>query len=131
MRSFITGSRAYGQPKDGYGPDDSDVDLVIHISGPNLEVLLKMADEVLECGERFDEYSGPASASLRFGKLNLIAVTDEAAYAVWAAGTSALQHKAPVTRDQAIDFFRKLRAKCLKSAEDVTAAEAILPVYQP
>jgi hypothetical protein len=57
-----------------------------------------------------DQY-GMGSSCLRFGKLNLICVTDPEDYKLWKDGTEELKRMAPVTRDQAIKLFRQMRAE--------------------
>ncbi len=120
MRSFITGSRAYGEQAGLHG-GKSDVDLVVLVTLKDLEMLRSMADG--DDGDKLkDSDAGPTadgprgSASLRFGKLNLIAVTDPVAFAVWQEGTKKLVRASTagdvsveVTRDLAIAFFDKLR----------------------
>ena len=92
MRSFITGSRAYGLPR-----EDSDIDLVVWVSPVDLHALRAMAEK--EKG--WQEHSknglkeapsngGPEADSLRFGNLNLIAVTWKDAFKAWQKGTERL-----------------------------------------
>lgn len=120
MRSFITGSRAYG-PRAGLKGGKSDVDLVVLVSFKDLELLRSLADSD-DAEKLADSDAGPTahgprgSASLRFGKLNLIAVTDPVAFAVWHEGTKKLARAAEqgdrpleITRDLAIKFFEVLR----------------------
>jgi hypothetical protein len=112
MMSFITGSRAYGAPD-----ADSDVDLVVLVTPADLEKLRGLADS--DDHEKLKESSdaGPqgfaGSASLRFGRMNLLCVTDPVAFAVWARGTHLLRREADdgrrVTRELAIRFFEDLR----------------------
>lgn len=62
MRAFLTGSRVYGSPK-----EDSDLDLVIHVSSGDLELLKLMSDEVVNrLDQKIEGVSdgGPDSASL-------------------------------------------------------------------
>lgn len=115
MRSFITGSRAYGKPK-----EDSDVDLVVLVGSEQLEILKSLADNVINKLDEEDEVSdgGPNAASLRFGKLNLIAVTTDNGFAVWRAGTSFLEIERqktdkPILRKRAIEVFTALRQKLI------------------
>lgn len=110
MKSFVTGSQAYGAVT-----NKSDVDLVVFVTKSELEILKKMCDsddrdrikgKDSDAGPQFR--GGPA-ASLRFGKLNLLAVTDPIAYAVWLEGTEELKKHSPVPRDAAIIFFDRMR----------------------
>ena len=106
MQSFVTGSRCYGQPS-----ETSDIDLVVLTTPYEMYQLKKLADAVIEKEDGSD--GGPASASLRFGKLNLIVVTDEAAFSAWRLGThfcrDLMLSGKPVGRDQAIEVFTSLR----------------------
>lgn len=114
FNAFITGSRAYGKPK-----KSSDVDLVVLVTPEHLEVLAKMADSDDEDRKKNqDSDSGPQweggkSKSLRFGRMNLLCLTDPIAYAVWLKGTEvmveAYNKTGAVDRDQAIKFFDKMR----------------------
>ena len=74
MKSFITGSRAYGQVT-----ESSDIDLVIRC---NHEVKNKL----LELSDSRDE-----DECIRFGILNVIACTDDVEFSVWLTGTTALK----------------------------------------
>jgi hypothetical protein len=112
MRSFLTGSHIYGKPT-----KKSDIDLVVLVSLEDLKLLKKHADLVIA---KHDEGKGssvpqPKSASLRFGKLNLLALTDEAAFACWKLGTEKLEMKmhegkvkTPIKRDEAVKLFKKM-----------------------
>jgi hypothetical protein len=71
MRAFITGSRAYGNPR-----PNSDVDLVVLVDEDTAD-LLRTASET----------RGP----VRFGRLNLVVCTTEEQYAVWRLGTSQMK----------------------------------------
>lgn len=118
MKAFITGSHAYGTPN-----SNSDVDLVILVGHADLEDLEKLGDKQYEVdrrpvGGRTDSDPGtPGSeqhrtASVRFGRLNLICTTDPIAYGVWLKGTRELERReGDTSRDEAVAFFRALRAK--------------------
>lgn len=102
--AIVTGSRVYGIPK-----SDSDIDLVVLVTPADLKRLMTVAGEVVggsAGGERCIE------ASLRFGKLNLLCVTDPVAYHVWERGTRELRDNAPVTRDVAVAMFQLLQKHC-------------------
>lgn len=87
MNAFLTGSRKYGTPR-----DDSNVDLVILTDGVSLHKLSELADDAEE--HKSPGYGAlPRGKSLRFGKLNLIAVTDPVLYATWVVGTEQLWQK--------------------------------------
>lgn len=91
MRAFLTGSRAYGKPR-----EDSDTDIVVMVT-PEVHSLLK------ELGKLED-------GSIRFGNLNIIAVETELEFIGWKAATEGLinrkqEKKRPVTRDEAIVYI--------------------------
>lgn len=105
MRSFVTGSRMYGTPR-----EDSDIDLVILVARHEMNMLKNHCDEnlSLDLGDKY----GPQSASLKFGKLNLIVTTDEAVFAAWSVGTRILCNRmgtiGPANRDIAVSTFKFL-----------------------
>ena len=74
MKSFITGSRAYGQPN-----ADSDLDLVILVDESTKAQLVAFSDLSTE--------------PIRFGKLNIIACTTEEEFTCWKYGTMSLIHR--------------------------------------
>lgn len=87
---FITGSHAYGSPT-----EDSDIDLVVWAVGDTRAVL--------EAG----------GYPIRFGKLNLILVSDADQWNIWRVGTKALvrlrdSRNSAVSRDEAVAFFISL-----------------------
>jgi hypothetical protein len=92
MNAFITGSYAYGVPRDG-----SDVDLVILCDEDTSDILRALSDQPSE---------GSANSQIRFGRLNIIDVNDPEVYAAWVVGTSGLKAHAPVTRETAVGFLR-------------------------
>lgn len=98
--AFLTGSHAYGTPH-----AKSDIDLVIPVgddTAKQLNVLLDADDT---------EYG---VMSIQSGRLNLILATSPDIYRVWKEGTAELIKRKPVTRDEAIECFERLRAKYLK-----------------
>lgn len=88
--AFITGSRAYGDPR-----LDSDVDLVIRCS-PDLEATLRYLSDFKDPTER----SNP-TRPIRFGRLNLITCTTDEQFAVWRLGTT---HMKNVSSRQLVTF---------------------------
>ena len=76
MKSFITGSRAYGNPK-----KDSDIDLVIRVDPSMAQILRKLSDDSGETGEK----------PCRFGRLNLILAESDLEFAVWRLGTTSMK----------------------------------------
>ena len=78
IRAFVTGSHAYGQPH------ESDVDIVMLLDENILHLLATISGKAIQT----DQYEQkPESASIRFDKLNIIAVTDPAEFAAWLEGT--------------------------------------------
>lgn len=102
MKAFITGSRAYGTPR-----EDSDIDLVIAASASDLFLLWENKDE---------------GKGLRFGKLNLVTFNldnpeDVERYEKWKAVHNDLVSRKPVTKDEAIKCFREAGAEHNYTAE--------------
>jgi predicted nucleotidyltransferase len=90
MKALLTGSRVYGTPT-----EESDIDMVVLVTDEELVRLAMLADE----GDK----------GLKFGRLNLITVTTEKAFAVWEEGTKWLESKKPVTREQAVRLLTAMR----------------------
>jgi len=91
MKAYLTGSRAYGTPR-----DDSDIDLVIACDAKTLGTLWE-----------FNE----GGKGLRYGKLNLVAFNlddaeEVARYDRWKIAHDKLAAAAPVTKEVAIEMFR-------------------------
>jgi predicted nucleotidyltransferase len=101
---FLTGSRVYGTPT-----EDSDVDLVVLTEPETRTALFDVAEEF----DGVDRY-GVTTSSLVFGGLNLLVETDRRRFLIWKLGTNYLKTQAPVTRDEAVEFFRKLRSHFLR-----------------
>ena len=117
MNSFLTGSYAYGIPN-----DKSDVDIVVLLSVTHIKLLMKHADKVTnkERAQTSDFDGTLSSASLRFGKLNLICCTTKEQYECWKEGTEELIRQSvmrerefgdetKITREKACEYFKKLR----------------------
>jgi predicted nucleotidyltransferase len=94
MKAFLTGSRVYGKPR-----RNSDIDLVVFVSKADAAALGNLCD---------DDGDTSAYATVRFGRLNLLVITDPAKYAAWVEGTAKLKAQRPVTREQAIEVFKAL-----------------------
>lgn len=86
--AFVTGSRAYGTPR-----DDSDLDLVILVTQ-------EVSDELFKHGKT-------ETGTCRFGMLNLICFTSEEDYFGWKDVTNKLIKQKPVSREFAIEQFAK------------------------
>lgn len=102
MKSFVTGSHAYGTPH-----PNSDIDLVVLVSAKDAERLKEQAEAVMQVDGEYD--AAHIGLSLRFGNLNLICVTDEESFEIWRKGTMRLKKRKPVSRQDAIKFLKKLR----------------------
>jgi len=94
VNAFITGSHAYGAPR-----SNSDVDLVV------------LVDADTQCLLQRESGDGP----IRFGRLNLIAVTSERLFAAWKLGTEQLIEERnwtgqPISRERAVEHLTALRA---------------------
>lgn len=76
MRAFITGSRAYGKPT-----KTSDIDLVVFTDVPTAVTLAKLAD-----GSPKDDQP------IRYGRLNLVLVTDDKSWAAWFMATECMKN---------------------------------------
>lgn len=101
VKALLTGSYAYGTPT-----KDSDIDLVVLMTEDTLRELIKHNDNELR--EDLDNYE-PLGANLKFGKLNLIAVTEYGLFKVWEQGTQHLIDRRPVSRDEAVEYLSGLR----------------------
>jgi hypothetical protein len=94
--SFVTGSRAYGTPR-----EDSDIDLAVCVSSKDLELLMggqPTGDAQYQEGTR--------STSLRFGKLNLLAFVNRADFDAWMVANEMLKKQRPVTRERAVQTIK-------------------------
>lgn len=105
IQCILTGSHAYGKPS-----SKSDIDLVMLLTPTELALFKKVADENSE----YETLVIDQEAALKFGNLNIIAVTDPVAFAVWQKGTAELRQKWPHhkrTRDEAVRLLDRLRRK--------------------
>lgn len=102
LDAFVTGSHAYGTPREG-----SDIDLVVRCS-PEDRVLLAAVLGGFTTAVNAEAGYG---VNLRSGPLNLILVEDQRAYDIWAEGTRILKEDAPVTREVACETFKALRER--------------------
>ncbi len=103
MKSFVTGSRAYGTPR-----ADSDIDLVVLVDGPDCQMLCDMAAAQNDLGSPGGEHYEDGRA-LRFGNLNLLCITNPNHFDVWRRGTDELKAMAPVTREKAVEHISEIR----------------------
>lgn len=97
--SFITGSRAYGIPR-----EDSDIDLVILVE-PDTACELWCINKL----GRFPEDAH--SFKISFNNLDLIICSTKKAFNNWHKGTELLKAKKPVTREEAIEQFESIFPK--------------------
>lgn len=105
MKSFITGSQRYGTPT-----PDSDTDLVVLVDEESLIVLIKASAQKTESHGAQETYYEDG-CSIRFGKLNLLCVTEKKHFDIWQQGTDELVAMRPVSREKAIDYLAALRKK--------------------
>jgi predicted nucleotidyltransferase len=117
MKAFITGSRAYGTPR-----EDSDTDLVVMVSPDDMRRLRSQAD-ITEDDEGEYPEDGHTGV-LRFGKLNLLCVTQPDDYEAWREGTAELIARRPVTREEAVEVFTRKR-EAVQEARDAKFDAAI------
>lgn len=112
MNAFITGSRAYGQPR-----ADSDIDLVIRCDENTAQLLRQVCDN-----PDIEGSAGEACNSIRFGKLNLLLCTNDRRFADFVVGTSELQDAAfraeHITRQDAVQTFTVLRSGLFRHISD-------------
>lgn len=99
MHSFITGSYAYGTPT-----KDSNIDLVVLVTSDDLKCLMNYA----KCDEGYNEQT---TGNFKFGNLNLIACSEINNFLTWMKGTEELIKRKPVTREEAVKLFKKLRGE--------------------
>jgi uncharacterized protein (TIGR02996 family) len=107
VRAFVTGSRAYGIPRNHYtaiGYARSDLDLVVCVTSDEMS---KLFEEAYLTGDVAGS-GGPEDCSLRFGNLNLICTTDPERYRIWWEGTQELLEMAPVSRTVAVNTFSRI-----------------------
>lgn len=98
MSAFLTGSRAYGTPR-----PNSDIDLVVTIH----------EQQTLDLLEEYSDGAGGSRGgdrSLRFGRLNLIALEEWEARA-WRVATNQLQAQRPVTKVEAIALIEHFKSR--------------------
>lgn len=93
--AFITGSRAYGTPR-----EDSDIDLVIKCSHDDLVLLNQF-------GGKPEWNTNNVSANLRWGNLNVIAISSDIVYEAWKLTNDELLKRKPVDRETAKTEFKK------------------------
>ncbi len=104
---FLTGSHAYGVPN-----EKSDIDLVILANQELKDKLFKLKNN--------------NSASIRFGKLNIICLTKPEEYDAWLCGTLKCIFNKPVSRNDAINIIQKeLKLRCCEVQEDCISNEWI------
>lgn len=98
MKAFLTGSHAYGAPR-----PDSDVDLVVLVTEAEAAVLRNESET--------------QAIPHRYGKLNLIILTDVLEYNAWASFTEDMKQQAaergsPITKKEAVEAFKPRRIRC-------------------
>lgn len=96
MNAFLTGSRAYGTPR-----DDSDVDLALKVSEADFTTLQSLATG--------RNGSGGGWISIYFGRLNLICLKP-AEFDAWKRANDQLIAEKPVTKERAIELIDAAKA---------------------
>ena len=94
MHGFITGSRAYGTPR-----EDSDVDLAVFVPSQDADKFRELFKAELRIS---NEGSYPDGCAYRFGNLNLLVFSSEPHFKAWRDATAELVARKPVTRSEAI-----------------------------
>lgn len=108
VSAFVTGSRVYGTPR-----PDSDLDLVLLVEPGDLGRLVEHLGK-----EESDEGGGYGNdASIKVGKLNLIAVKDRGEFDAWREGTELLRQRRPVPREEA----KQVLCELVKASREKTA----------
>lgn len=102
---LFTGSRRYGKPK-----PESDFDWVLSSTLWYVNELRRRADHFTEFKLGEDATNGVfgCDVALRFGPVNVLAVTTETQWQAWKTGTEELAERKPVTREEAIETFQRL-----------------------
>ena len=97
MSAFLTGSQRYGTPR-----EDSDIDLVVPMDVIEGHIFVKAC---LKAGIKIDENENQYDngACIRFGKLNLLLMSDKEKVEGWRNATNKLIAEKPVTRERAIE----------------------------
>lgn len=104
MIAFLTGSQRYGTPT-----PDSDVDLVIRADPVEIAALMMLCDNQPEPLPTKQYPEGVSdSASLRFGRLNLIACANDETFHAWEGATNICVDMKPLTREVAVDIHKKV-----------------------
>jgi hypothetical protein len=114
IQALFTGSRVYGKPN-----KKSDIDLVILIPESTMKTLVGLADNHknilanVQDHPLYGTFANNKSVSLRFGRMNIIAVTCPILYATWIEGTEQLKYARRKTglaqgRQRAVNTFKKL-----------------------
>lgn len=104
MKAFITGSRAYGAPR-----EDSDIDLVVLMDADTAGELSQLAANFAASPIAAASIATDRGLSLRFGRMNLIIETDDGSFQDWIDGTDELKAIMPVTHEKAVDVFDRYR----------------------
>ena len=102
-KAFITGSRAYGAPR-----EDSDLDLVIRVSIEDAQALIDFAENE---GFELRDYEDMQSISVCFCGLNLILCLTGAAELAWTEATERCKAEGLTSREDAIAIHKAVRAK--------------------
>lgn len=107
MKSFLTGSHRYGSTT-----EESDIDLVIHISEEDARGLIAQSDNP-PSEELIQHYGINGLNTVRFGILNILICTNPLHFMAWRVGTYLCEDKCdelgrPLEREEAVAIFSKL-----------------------
>lgn len=95
IEAFLTGSHAYGRPR-----EDSDIDICVLADHITRTTLRALCDDETSYPTK-PGYDARDGESLRFGRINLIVVPNKAEFEAWRQATEELTVRKPVTRDEA------------------------------
>jgi predicted nucleotidyltransferase len=101
MNAFVTGSRAYGTPR-----EDSDIDLCVVVGELDYHTLVQWTE---------DGDTSVGNHSLRFGRLNVIVLPPDD-FEAWKEATDELIAMKPVTKQKAIEVIEAAKARRKKAA---------------
>lgn len=122
MHAFLTGSRAYGTPR-----EDSDIDLAVFIPQEQFAAFRGLCKSAEASPSREGDY--PNGVAFRFGNLNLLAFWHEPSFIAWRDATAELVARKPVTRDEAIQAIDEKLDRI--EAVPVMAEAIEVPIFVP
>jgi len=91
--AFITGSHAYGTPR-----EDSDIDIVVLVD-------FETAEELERLSKAKPSKVPHRPRKILLDNVNLVVCTSEFRFGLWKNGTAKCVRKAPITREEAIEII--------------------------